>query len=125
METHSDTTTIDGPTTVENVPEQPMEAGETSFFEAIENALNPPAEPAEPVETQTEETTAEETELKPEETQTEDPPLADKEESSEPETKEEGSEEKDPLEINMEDALILIEKRKEYDKNKKSKKRRK
>ena len=34
-------------------------------------------------------------------------------------------EEKDPLEINMEDALILIEKRKEYDKNKKSKKRRK
>ena len=31
-------------------------------------------------------------------------------------------EEKDPLEINMEDALILIEKRKEYDKNKKSKK---
>ncbi len=34
-------------------------------------------------------------------------------------------EEKDPLEINMEDALILIEKRKEYDKNKKNKKRRK
>ena len=34
-------------------------------------------------------------------------------------------EEKDPLEINMDDALILIEKRKEYDKNKKSKKRRK
>ncbi len=34
-------------------------------------------------------------------------------------------EEKDPLEINMEDALILIEKRKEYDKNKKSKKKRK
>ena len=28
-------------------------------------------------------------------------------------------EEKDPLEINMEDALILIEKRREYDKNKK------
>ena len=94
METHSDTTTIDGPTTVENVPEQPMEAGDTSFFEAIENALNPPAES---VETQTEETTTEEPELKPEETQTEDPPLADKEESSEPETKEEGSEEKDPL----------------------------
>ena len=34
-------------------------------------------------------------------------------------------EEKDPLEINMEDALILIEKRKEYDKSKKSKKKRK
>ena len=34
-------------------------------------------------------------------------------------------EEKDPLEINMEEALILIEKRKEYDKNKKSKKRKK
>ena len=33
-------------------------------------------------------------------------------------------EEKDPLEINMEDALILIEKRKEYDKNKKNKKKR-
>ncbi len=34
-------------------------------------------------------------------------------------------EEKDPLELNMEEALILIEKRKEYDKNKKSKKKRK
>ena len=34
-------------------------------------------------------------------------------------------EEKDPLELNMEEALILIEKRKEYDKNKKSKKRKK
>jgi len=34
-------------------------------------------------------------------------------------------EEKDPLELNMEDALILIEKRKEYDKNKKSKKKKK
>ena len=32
-------------------------------------------------------------------------------------------EEKDPLELNMEDALILIEKRKEYDKMKKKKKR--
>ena len=32
-------------------------------------------------------------------------------------------EEKDPLEISMEDALILIEKRKEYDKNKKKKKK--
>ena len=32
-------------------------------------------------------------------------------------------EEKDPTELTMEDALILIEKRKEYDKNKKSKKR--
>jgi len=31
-------------------------------------------------------------------------------------------EEKDPLELNMQDALILIEKRKEYDKNKKVKK---
>ena len=31
-------------------------------------------------------------------------------------------EEKDPLELNMEDALILIEKRKEYDKSKKRKK---
>jgi len=31
-------------------------------------------------------------------------------------------EEKDPIEITMDDALILIEKRKEYDKNKKSKK---
>jgi len=100
METHSDTTTIDGPTTIEDVPAQPMEAGDTSFFEAIENALNPPAEPA---ETQTEETTTEEPELKPEETQTEDPPLADKEESSEPETKEEGSEEKDPLDALTED----------------------
>ena len=28
-------------------------------------------------------------------------------------------EEKDPIEITMDDALILIEKRKEYDKNKK------
>jgi DNA topoisomerase I len=34
-------------------------------------------------------------------------------------------EEKDPLEINMEEALILIEKRKEYDKSKKKKKRKK
>ena len=34
-------------------------------------------------------------------------------------------EEKDPLEINMEEALILIEKRKEYDKNKKNKKNKK
>ncbi|MDC0031735.1 type I DNA topoisomerase [Candidatus Pelagibacter sp.] len=34
-------------------------------------------------------------------------------------------EEKDPLELNMEDALILIEKRKEYDKSKKNKKRKK
>ena len=34
-------------------------------------------------------------------------------------------EEKDPLEINMEEALILIEKRKEYDKTKKNKKRKK
>jgi DNA topoisomerase I len=34
-------------------------------------------------------------------------------------------EEKDPLELNMEEALILIEKRKEYDKIKKSKKRKK
>jgi DNA topoisomerase-1 len=34
-------------------------------------------------------------------------------------------EEKDPLELNMEEALILIEKRKEYDKNKKSKKSKK
>ena len=32
-------------------------------------------------------------------------------------------EEKDPLEINMEDALILIEKRKEYDKTKKNRKK--
>ena len=32
-------------------------------------------------------------------------------------------EEKDPNEITMEEALILIEKRKEYDKTKKSKKR--
>jgi DNA topoisomerase-1 len=31
-------------------------------------------------------------------------------------------EEKDPSELNMEDALILIEKRKEYDKTKKRKK---
>ena len=31
-------------------------------------------------------------------------------------------EEKDPIEINMEEALTLIEKRKEYDKNKKKKK---
>ena len=30
-------------------------------------------------------------------------------------------EEKDPQELNMEEALILIEKRKEYDKSKKSK----
>ena len=34
-------------------------------------------------------------------------------------------EEKDPLELNMEEALILIEKRKEYDKSKKSKKKKK
>jgi len=34
-------------------------------------------------------------------------------------------EEKDPLELNMDDALILIEKRKEYDRNKKGKKKRK
>ncbi len=34
-------------------------------------------------------------------------------------------EEKDPLEINVEDALILIEKRKEYDRNKKNNKKRK
>ncbi len=34
-------------------------------------------------------------------------------------------EEKDPSEINMEDALILIEKRKEYDRNKKGKKKKK
>ena len=32
-------------------------------------------------------------------------------------------EEKDPTELNMEEALILIEKRKEYDKNKKKKKK--
>jgi DNA topoisomerase I len=32
-------------------------------------------------------------------------------------------EEKDPLELNMDEALILIEKRKEYDRNKKSKKK--
>ena len=32
-------------------------------------------------------------------------------------------EEKDPHELTMEEALILIEKRKEYDKTKKSKKR--
>ena len=34
-------------------------------------------------------------------------------------------EEKDPLELNMEEALILIEKRKEYDKSKISKKKKK
>ena len=34
-------------------------------------------------------------------------------------------EEKDPLELNMDEALILIEKRKEYDRNKKKKKRKK
>jgi DNA topoisomerase I len=34
-------------------------------------------------------------------------------------------EEKDPLELNMEDALILIEKRKEYDRNKKGKRKKK
>ena len=34
-------------------------------------------------------------------------------------------EEKDPLELNMEEALILIEKRKEYDKNRKYKKKKK
>ena len=34
-------------------------------------------------------------------------------------------EEKDPLELNIEEALILIEKRKEYDKNKSIKKRKK
>ena len=32
-------------------------------------------------------------------------------------------EEKDPSELTMDDALILIEKRKEYDKNKKGKRR--
>ena len=32
-------------------------------------------------------------------------------------------EEKDPLELNMDDALILIEKRREYDKNKKKRKK--
>ncbi len=32
-------------------------------------------------------------------------------------------EENDPTELSMEEALILIEKRKEYDKNKKSRKR--
>ena len=32
-------------------------------------------------------------------------------------------EEKDPTELNMEEALILIEKRKEYDKSKKNRKR--
>ena len=32
-------------------------------------------------------------------------------------------EEKDPSEITMDDALVLIEKRKEYDRNKKGKKR--
>ena len=32
-------------------------------------------------------------------------------------------EEKDPLELNMEEALILIEKRREYDRNKKNKKK--
>ena len=32
-------------------------------------------------------------------------------------------EEKDPLELSMDDALVLIEKRKEYDKNKKGKRR--
>ena len=32
-------------------------------------------------------------------------------------------EEKDPLELNMEEALILIEKRKEYEKKKKTKKK--
>jgi DNA topoisomerase-1 len=32
-------------------------------------------------------------------------------------------EEKDPIELNMEEALILIEKRKEYDKRKVSKKK--
>ena len=32
---------------------------------------------------------------------------------------------KSPLELNMEEALILIEKRKEYDKNKKVKKKKK
>ena len=35
------------------------------------------------------------------------------------------TDQKDPLEINMEEALILIEKRKEYDKSKKKKKRKK
>jgi len=34
-------------------------------------------------------------------------------------------EEKDPTDLTMEEALILIEKRKEYDKNKKSKKKKK
>ena len=34
-------------------------------------------------------------------------------------------EEKDPSELNMDEALILIEKRKEYDRNKKRKKRKK
>jgi len=34
-------------------------------------------------------------------------------------------EEKDPLELNMDEALILVEKRKEYDKNKKNKKNKK
>jgi DNA topoisomerase I len=34
-------------------------------------------------------------------------------------------EEKDPIEINMEDALILIEKRKEYDRNKKTRRKKK
>ena len=34
-------------------------------------------------------------------------------------------EEKDPNELNMEEALILIEKRKEYDKSKKNKRRKK
>ena len=33
--------------------------------------------------------------------------------------------EKNPIELNMEEALILIEKRKEYDKNKKIKKKKK
>ena len=34
-------------------------------------------------------------------------------------------EEKDPAEISMEEALILIEKRREYDRSKKNKKRKK
>ena len=40
METHSDTTTIDGPTTIENIPAQSNESEGASFFDAIEQALS-------------------------------------------------------------------------------------
>ena len=71
METHSDTTTIDGPTTIENIPDQNNGSEDASFFDAIEQALTGASEDQPQLEAPPEPEAQPEQEAQPESKETE------------------------------------------------------